>query len=61
MSSKANPSAIGAFVIGGLALAIGAVLVLGGGRFFEDSSTYVMYFDGSVSGLRVRSTQFSPL
>jgi paraquat-inducible protein B len=53
MSSKANPSAIGAFVIGGLALAIGAVLVLGGGRFFEDSSTYVMYFDGSVSGLRI--------
>jgi len=53
MTRKANPSAIGAFVIGGVALAIGAVLVLGGGRYFEDSSTYVMYFDGSVSGLRI--------
>jgi paraquat-inducible protein B len=53
MSTRANPSAIGAFVIGGLALAIGAIMVLGGGRFFRDSSTYVMYFDGSVSGLRI--------
>jgi paraquat-inducible protein B len=53
MSRKANPSAIGAFVIGGLTLAIGAIMLLGGGRFFQDTSTYVMYFEGSVSGLRI--------
>ena len=53
MSSKANPTAIGAFVIGALAIAIGGVVALGGGKFFKDTTTYVMFFDSSVSGLRV--------
>lgn len=53
MSRKASPTAIGAFVIGGLAIAIGAVMAFGGGKFFKDTITYVMYFDASVSGLRV--------
>jgi paraquat-inducible protein B len=53
MSRKANPTAIGAFVVGGLVLAIGGLIAFGGGKFFKDTTTYVMYFESSVSGLRV--------
>ncbi len=53
MSKKANPKLIGAFVVGGFALAVGAVAVFATGRFFEDSSQYVVFFDQSVKGLQV--------
>lgn len=53
MSRKANPTLIGAFVIGALALAMGGLIAFGGGKYFKDTTTYVMYFDSSVSGLRV--------
>lgn len=51
MSRKASPTTIGAFVIGAIALVIGGILVFGSGALFEDTTTYVMYFDDSVSGL----------
>lgn len=53
MSRKANPTAIGAFVIGALVLAIAGIIAFGGGKLFKDTTSYVMYFDGSVSGLRI--------
>ena len=53
MSKHASPTKIGAFVIGVLALLIASVLIIGGGRFFHDTALVVVYFDGSVSGLRV--------
>lgn len=52
MSRRANPTLIGAFVVGALALFVAAVLVLSGG-LFANSSQFVMYFEGSVKGLRV--------
>ena len=55
MSAKANPVVVGSFVIGALVLLIGAILVFGGGRFFEERRTFVTYFDGSLKGLRVGS------
>lgn len=55
MSAKANPVIVGSFVIGALVLLIGAVLVFGGGRFFEERRTFVTYFEGSLKGLRVGS------
>jgi paraquat-inducible protein B len=55
MSAKANPVVVGAFVIGALVLLIGALLVFGSGRFFEERRTFVTYFEGSLKGLRVGS------
>lgn len=53
MSMKASKTAIGIFVVGALSLVVLAVVVLGSGRFFVERPTYVMFFDGSVNGLRV--------
>jgi paraquat-inducible protein B len=56
MSRRANPLVIGSFVVGALALAIAAVLILAGGQLFHSERTkYVMYFHGSVKGLNVGS------
>jgi paraquat-inducible protein B len=52
---KANPAAIGAFVLGTVALVIVGVITLGSGTFFRDTQRYVLYFDGSVNGLTVGS------
>lgn len=51
MSQQANPTLIGAFVLGAIVLAVGGLVVFGGGRFFTDRVTYVAYFGESVSGL----------
>jgi len=48
---KASKTLIGAFVVGAVVLATAAVLVFGGGRFFEQRTEYVLYFDSSVAGL----------
>ena len=55
MSKKANPTVIGAFVAGGITLAIILLVALGGGKFFDQTMTYVMFFPGSVKGLKVGS------
>jgi len=52
---QANPTLVGAFVIGGLGLVVAGVLFFGGGRLFADTDRYVIYFDGSVNGLQVGS------
>lgn len=52
MSKKANPTLVGAFVVGAIALVIGAVTMLGSGRLFHKTYEYVLYFQGSVNGLR---------
>lgn len=51
MSRRANPTVIGAFVLGAAVLAVVAVLTFGSGRFFEKQLPFVMYFDSSVFGL----------
>ncbi len=53
MSKQANKTAIGAFVVGALALVVAAVITFGGGRFFSRRPIYVMHFEGSVKGLDV--------
>jgi paraquat-inducible protein B len=53
MSKKISPTLIGAFVVGALALVVIAVIALGSGRFFRQTKEFVLYFDGSVNGLRV--------
>ena len=53
MSSKASPSVIGAFVLGGLALLALGIVVFGGTRWFQERHPLVAYFPGSIAGLRV--------
>jgi paraquat-inducible protein B len=51
--SKANPTVIGAFVIGAIALIVIGLLVFGGVTWFAKRNTFIAYFPGSVKGLRV--------
>ncbi len=51
MSKRVNPTLIGAFVVGAVALTIAAFLLLGNVGLFEDREKVVMYFTGAVDGL----------
>lgn len=53
MSKRTNPTMIGAFVMGALALLVVGLLILGGGRFGGDRETLVLYFRTDTSGLKV--------
>ena len=53
MSKQANKTVIGIFVVGAIALAVVAVVVLGSGKFFKKTFTAVCYFEGSVGGLNI--------
>lgn len=55
MSKRANTTAIGAFVIGAIALTLGAVMLFSTGRFFDAPVVVVTVFEGSVTGLQVGS------
>jgi paraquat-inducible protein B len=55
MSKRANPTLIGGFVVGALALAVAGVILFGGGRFFTESRDGIIYFRESVAGLDVGS------
>ncbi len=51
MSKRVNPTLVGAFVVGAVALTIAAFLLLGNVGLFEDREKVVMYFTGTVDGL----------
>ena len=53
MSKRASPTAIGAFVVGAVALVVAGVLVFGSGQFFRHPLRYALFFDTSVEGLSV--------
>jgi len=53
MNKKISPALIGVFVIGAMALIVIAIVVFGSGRLFRQTREFVLYFDGSVNGLRV--------
>jgi paraquat-inducible protein B len=55
MSTKANPTMIGVFVLGAILIAIGAVFFFGSADLFAKKQTYVSYFAQSVSGLQTGS------
>ena len=55
MSTKANPTLIGVFVLGAILIAIGAVFFFGSADLFAKKQTYVSYFTQSISGLSVGS------
>jgi paraquat-inducible protein B len=53
MKRRVSPSLIGAFVLGAVLLAVIAVVFLGSGHFLRRTSPFVLYFSGSVNGLRL--------
>src|SRR5262245_55580262 len=53
MGRRANPTVIGAVIVGAVALIVIGLLVLSRGQFFSDTRTFVLYFDGSIKGLNV--------
>ena len=56
MSTKANPTLIGVFVLGAILIAIGAVFFFGSADLFAKKQTYVSYFTQSISGLSIGSS-----
>ncbi|MBV9674462.1 MAG: MCE family protein [Verrucomicrobia bacterium] len=55
MSQKANPTLIGAFVLGAILIAVGVIIFFGSADLFTKKATYVTFFGQSVSGLSVGS------
>ena len=53
MGKRFSPTLVGAFVLGAIGLGIIVLVVLGSGRFFTGKTSYVLYFDRDVNGLRV--------
>lgn len=53
MSTEVSKARIGAFVVGGISLLILGIILLGGKKLFSENADYVLYFDGSVSGLSI--------
>lgn len=53
MSIRANPTAIGLFLIGALVLTVLGVTVLASTGWFTKQSTFISYFGESVNGLEV--------
>ena len=53
MGKRFSPTLVGGFVLGAIGLCVIALVVLGSGRFFTGKTSYVLYFDRDVNGLRV--------
>ncbi|MFH2124806.1 MAG: MlaD family protein [Pseudomonadota bacterium] len=53
MSKKANSTRIGAFVVLSFLLLITGIVIFGGGNFFSNKNTAIVYFEGSLQGLNV--------
>ncbi len=53
MSKEVSKTKVGAFVLGSIFLLIAGIFLLGGRSFFTEEIDYVLYFDGSVSGLAI--------
>jgi len=55
MSRRASPAAVGAFVLGGIAIALAALIALGGGGLFAETFRASIFFEQSVNGLVIGS------
>lgn len=51
MSKKANPTAIGLFIVVGVILGVAALITFSSGRWFSKQERFILYFDGSLKGL----------
>ena len=53
MGKRVSPSAIGAFVVSALAIALAAIVVIGSGKLFQQPVQFVCMFEGDLNGLKV--------
>lgn len=53
MSRKTNPTLIGAFVMGAIALVVAGILILSGGGLFEEQFNCVAFFEETITGLDI--------
>lgn len=53
MGKRVRPAVVGAFVLGGLGLALLTVILLGSGHLFQRKTLFVLYFSSDVNGLRI--------
>ncbi len=53
MSKRASPALIGSFVVGAITLVIVIVVLVGAGRLFHKTQSFILYFKGDVNGLKV--------
>ncbi len=53
MGKRFSPTMVGGFVLGAITLGIIALVILGSGHYFTGKTSYVLYFDRDVNGLRV--------
>jgi paraquat-inducible protein B len=53
MSQQASTKLIGSFVLGAVALIVIVFVVFGSGKLFRKFEHYVIFFEGSVNGLKV--------
>lgn len=53
MGKRVNPATVGAFVLGGVALILAAVVAFGSGNLFRTTHEFVIFFPGDINGLRV--------
>lgn len=51
MSKRANPTAIGLFLIGAIVITVAGTAMLAGNSWFQSKTTFVSYFRESVNGL----------
>jgi paraquat-inducible protein B len=51
VSKKANPAAVGSFLVVGLVLGLAGVLLFSTGGLFHRRAKYILYFNGSLKGL----------
>jgi len=51
MSKKANPTAIGVFIVIGLALGVAGLILFGSAKIFRKQDKFILYFDASLKGL----------
>jgi paraquat-inducible protein B len=56
MKQQVSKTLVGGFVVGALALVFAGVMIFGSGKIFEKRVTYVLFFTGSVKGLKVGSS-----
>lgn len=55
MSNRANPKLVGTFVMLAVALAVVAVVIFSSDRLFRKTHEFIVFFNGSVAGLRTGS------
>lgn len=53
MSQRANPFAVGLFFVVAILLLLGTLFFFGAGDIFRKSERFVLYFEGSITGLKV--------